>query len=354
MTSVAEFAPALPRVQVVHGREEFSRIADEYDAFAQRCAVPVSARAAWTKAALDAVSTTEPFGVFLRTDSGELTAGVVLLVVPGPGFDTIVPPGGLDHRAAVVAADADDAERLGDALSGVLGQWPRPTFLRLGPLPADSPVMQRFAAAIPTATIAPIESIPVVRRTASADAENYLSHNTKRALRRSYNRIVRDGVTVDLQFTRDIDEVMTLVPSMADACRDRDHAHGRISPLDDEIGRALWQRRLELLVAADMVELAVLHLDGELAAYVVGVLDGLTYRLLEGRFVTKFSRYSPGRLLEASVLQRVLDDPTLDTLDWMTSVAPETLLVANAHDDVVMVSAEVEQQSAVGARMAYR
>jgi hypothetical protein len=196
--------------------------------------------------------------------------------------------------------------------------------------------------AIPGARAVPVEPVPVVRRTDTTHVEDYLSHGTRRGLRRGANRLAADGLVAEVAFTTDPDDVLRLAPSMEQACRDRDHAHGRVSPLDDMIGRALWQRRLQLLVAADMVELAVLTLNGELASYVLGVLDGDVYRVLEGRFVTAFKRYSPGRLLEAAVLQRVLDDPALTTLDWMTSIASDTLLGTNGSDPMVVVEAEVQ------------
>jgi hypothetical protein len=85
------------------------------------------------------------------------------------------------------------------------------------------------------------------------------------------------------------------------------------------------------------LELATLNIGESLAAYVLGVIDGDAYRLLEGRFGTEWARYSPGRLLEAAVVQRMLDDPSLATLDWMTSVASETLLATNASDPMVVV-----------------
>ena len=46
------------------------------------------------------------------------------------------------------------------------------------------------------------------------------------------------------------------------------------------------------------IEIASLRLDGELAAYVVAILDGDTYRVYDGRMSTTWQHYSPGRLVE--------------------------------------------------------
>jgi hypothetical protein len=70
---------------------------------------------------------------------------------------------------------------------------------------------------------------------------------------------------------------------------------------------------------------------------VLGVQDGNRYGVMEGRFVTALARYAPGRLLEAAVLERVAQDERYVGLDWMTGVAPETLLAANDADFAVVL-----------------
>jgi CelD/BcsL family acetyltransferase involved in cellulose biosynthesis len=76
-----------------------------------------------------------------------------------------------------------------------------------------------------------------------------------------------------------------------------------------------------------LLELTTLTLDGDLAAYVLGIDDGPWYRVLDGRFDADYARYAPGRLLEAAVLQRVLA-AGVSGVDWMTGVAPESLIAA--------------------------
>ena len=74
---------------------------------------------------------------------------------------------------------------------------------------------------------------------------------------------------------------------------------------------------------------ATLRLDGQLAAYVVALLDGDVYRVYDGRMDSASAAYSPGRLIEAAALNRALSDPRFALLDWMSGVAAEKLLVAN-------------------------
>jgi hypothetical protein len=158
-----------------------------------------------------------------------------------------------------------------------------------------------------------------------------------RTLRKAANRMAADCVQAEIAVTADRSEITSMLPLLENISRDRDHAGGRPSPLDDPIRRQLWQRRVLALAGAGVLQMATLQLDGDLAAYVLGIEDGDAYRILEGRYVGRWARYAPGRVLEAAVLDTVAESPTFQVLDWMTAVAPETLLAANAVDPLVVV-----------------
>jgi CelD/BcsL family acetyltransferase involved in cellulose biosynthesis len=128
-----------------------------------------------------------------------------------------------------------------------------------------------------------------------------------------------------------------MLPLLESVSRDRDYAAGRTSPLDDPDVRRRWERRVRTLAADGSLRLATLRLDGELAAYLFGIVDGSTYRVLEGRYVGRWARYAPGRVLEAAVLDDVAGSPQFDTFDWMTTVAPETLLATNDVDPHIVI-----------------
>jgi hypothetical protein len=342
VTAAVEVAAESPLwVDVVQDRVQLEADSIELDELAHRCALPVTARSAWTRAALDSVPAAEPLAILVRDDLGALRAAAVLLVLPGPGTDTVVLPSGLDHRGGFAADDAWAAAALGDALAEVLRSRPRPTLVRLGPVSVHNQSLTRLQAALPGAKLVHADPIPAVEREWSTDVQDYLFHGIRRGLRRARNRLAADGRTMDIAFTADAADIARFAPVMEEASRERDHAHGRPSPLDDSISRLLWHRRLQYLLTSGVVELATLHIDGRFAAYVLGLTDYPDYRVLEGRFVGEFARYSPGRMLEAAVVQRVLSDTDFERLDWMTATAPETLLATNASDEVVMLQVEM-------------
>jgi hypothetical protein len=330
--------------EVVQGRAAVGELLAAYDVLARRCRVPVTARAAWLRARLDADDLASPWAVVVRGADGALVAAAVLLDPPaghpgaaldGRGGSVVLASGGQGYRAGVAAVDPDAARRLGAALAVELPRRAPGCPVELGPL-ADDERTGWLAGAL-GAHVVQAEPVPWVRTDHGGDVAEYLSHGIRKTLRKSRNRMAADGLTPRIRFTGSADEVAGLLPAMEDAFRGRDREHGLPCLLDSPVGLRLWRGRLLRLLDAGLLEVATLTVDDRLAAYVVGVPDDNRYGVLEGRFVTALARYAPGRLLEAAVLQRVADDDRFVGLDWMTGVAPETLLAADQTEHLVVL-----------------
>jgi Acetyltransferase (GNAT) domain len=93
--------------------------------------------------------------------------------------------------------------------------------------------------------------------------------------------------------------------------------------------RRFWQETIITHTYADELEVATLSINGVIASYVISLIDGDCYRVLDGRMNGAFAEFSPGRILESATLERVLGDRNFATFDWMTGVAPDTILAAN-------------------------
>ena len=126
----------------------------------------------------------------------------------------------------------------------------------------------------------------------------------------------------------------------------RDHDAGRVSDLDDRAGLAFWRSVYDGHAARGELEVATLRLDGHLAAYVVALVDSPAYRVFDGRFAPKWRLYSPGRRLEAAVVERARRGRFLE-LDWMSSVAPEKLVACTQADPRWAVTAAGDQRPAL-------
>jgi Acetyltransferase (GNAT) domain len=328
-------------VQIVAGLDRLRAHRGEIEALAQRCGAPVTARSSWILSS--ALSRSQPWAVLVRDPSGFLRAAAVLVEVRGAERDSqIVTFAGCDlgHRGAVLADDRLWARRLGIGLSRTLPARTSGWAVELGPIDANSVPLIGFSAGFPQLVKMDSDPIPMIRREPGLDqALDYLAPAMRRTLRKATNRLTTDGYSLDVRFTRSHGEIQRLMPALEESHRNRDHDRGRTSDLDDEDGLHTWRARLTDLALDGLLEVATARIDGALAAHVVGVRDDATYRVLEGHYVTAWGRYAPGRLLEAAVVQRMLDEPNMIALDWMTSVAPESLLATNASAPMVVLRA---------------
>lgn len=333
----APWAPALT-TEELYGHESLIAAGIELADLAQRCGSPTTAQATWVLATTGTMHDHQPWAVLARDTTGTLL-GAVVLIDRIRGLRETVTLAGTDdgQRGAILTDGITVAQTLGRAVSQALGRRRRRPVVELGPLPACSPIVEAFALGLRGSMCADADAVPVIRRTDAIHVDAYLSHGMRRTVRKATNRLTSDQRTGTIRITADATQIIDMLPQLERCHRNRDHAHGRLSDLDDDRQHRLWQDRIHALAHAGELELATLHIDDTLAAYVLGIGDGPVYRLLEGRFDTEWARYSPGRLLEAAVVQRMLDDPALTTLDWMTAVASESLLATNGGDAMVVV-----------------
>jgi GNAT acetyltransferase-like protein len=312
----------------------------ELDHLALRSGATTTARGTWLAATVRAVPDRDSWGVVVRDGDGTLRAAAVLLEGQGNGYTSVSLAGcAPGHRSAVLADGPASAALLGHALGEELVGHGRPMTMVLGPIDSGAPWLEDFAATIPGAEIDDVDPIPAVRRTESVDAADYLGASMRRTLRKAANRLQADGRRTTFGFTRDSAEIASMLPALMDVHRARNHGQGRFSELDDPVGRRIWNGRVVGLAADGTLEVSTLCIDDRLAAQVIALVEPTTYRVLEGFMVTEYARYAAGRVLEAAVLQRFLDEPALERLDWMTAVAPESLLAANELQPVSVVRA---------------
>jgi CelD/BcsL family acetyltransferase involved in cellulose biosynthesis len=314
----------------------------EIDALAGRCGAPATACGPWLSGTVAATSERHAWAVVVRGSDDELKAAVVLLDDVEAGTDVVTLAGSaMGHRSAILADSASAASLLGHAFAEAVRGRGRPVRVQLGPVDSDGRWLPEFTQMIAAAELVPVDAIPGVRREASANAADYLTSTMRRTLRKAENRATSDKRHLKARITTDEQEIAKLLPLIEELHRERDHAQGRRSELDDVEGLRIWRARITNLARHQVLELATLRIDGELAAHVLGIAELTAYRIVEGTLATRFARYAPGRVLEAAVLQRMLDDPIVDRLDWMTSVASERLLAANDAQPVSLVRVDL-------------
>lgn len=223
-------------------------------------------------------------------------------------------------------ASAALAGGLADFLDSLRGEWA----LRVEQLPADDPVAAGLVERLEVGFRVPGGPVPRIEfEEKVGHLEELLGKGLRKQLRRARSRMESEAVEASVAFDTDPERIAVLLDEIEHTHRSRDHSVGRTSDLDAEPARQFWRDVIASHAARSEVEVATLRFGNELAAYVVSLLDGTSYRVLDGRFETRWSRFSPGRFVETATLEKALGDSRFSNLDWMNSVASEKLVAAN-------------------------
>ena len=207
----------------------------------------------------------------------------------------------------------------------------------LGPLPAGDPVVTAFAAGLSESWLESAAEIPVIR-SAAGRPRDYLSAGMSRTLRKAANRLAADGRTAVPRFSTDAGQIRGLLPQLEQVYRQRDHAHGRASDLDDAARQQTWRHRVGDLADAGVLELGHagdrrrarrLHAGDPRRPDVPAARGPVRHRV--GALLARPVPRGAGGRAGARRPARVT------TFDWMTAVAPESLLGRNDADPMVLV-----------------
>jgi CelD/BcsL family acetyltransferase involved in cellulose biosynthesis len=322
--------PAAVRTQVitVRGWPALRSHEAALEALHRDAGTPVTARLAWWQAAVRADPGAEPVLLAVPAAGGTLRAAA-LVAWRGTNGDrqiTSVRP----HTDDVweVAAASDTARRaVLTELALLAGGLSRPWELVLTGL-RDGDEAAWLAGQLPTGRAVFAPPVPGIGFT--RDEVTY-PHGIRRGLDRSGHRIRQQGVDETIRFEREPARLAALRDEIEAVHRARDRDAGRLSDLDDDAGTAFWRSVYDLHAGRGELEVATLRLDGHLAAYVIALTDGPAYRVFDGRFAPAWRQYSPGRRLEAAVVDHARRWPYRE-LDWMSSVAPEKLVASTREE----------------------
>lgn len=309
----------------VVGVDGLYRLGDELDEVHRHALVPVplTARLPWLSAWARAFTAYEP--VIVRAPG----ACALLAIRSQGGILRVVALGhGVSDYSRLPAVDAEAAARLGGRVAETLRGFGRPWVLDLEQLAVDDPAVDSLRAELSVHRIEEGDACPSTRFTEDRAPDTYLSKSFRSNVRRLRRRVEESSV-VEVDFVRDADDVVALLPELVVVRRRRDADVGRLSPLDTEAGTRFYRDVMGVLAARGEVEVATLRFDGRLAAYSLALLDGPVYRSYDPRFDPVFAEFSPGMMLELPLFERMLADPALEVFDRMRGVEGYKLRTAN-------------------------
>jgi hypothetical protein len=305
--------------------------------------IPVTARLAWWRSAVMSDRDATPVLLALPApDDAISAAALVAMRDVGGGWQLT---SGRSHSDDVweVAALSDGARRTVLTELAIFAQGlDAPWQLTLTGLRDDNDAAW-LAGQLPDARVVPAAPVPGI---GFSGGEVPLGPGIRSGLDRSGQRIRQHALREQIQFERDPGRLATLRDEIEAVHLARDHDAGRASDLDDTAGIAFWRSVYDRHAARGELEVGTLRLDGHLAAYVIALVDRPAYRVFDGRFAPPWRRYSPGRRLEAAVVDHARHEG-FTVLDWMSSVAPEKLVASTWAEPRWTVTAASDQRSAV-------
>ncbi len=318
-------------IEVFRGIREVEPVLDALDAFHREIGAPITARWPWLSSWFNLHPDAELRLMIVRTSESTTINAAAIVAVTQAGTRTRVFT--IAEQSATVASlfarDELSADRLAAGLADFVLELSGGWELDIQQVHSKNPIAEALDRYMPSLKTESALAIPTVRFAPGMQSADLLSKNMRKQLRRGAARLNGECPGWHIRFVSATDEIMTLLPAIEATHIDRDHQRRNESDLDNALTRRFWQETIVAHSYTGELELATLMVNDTVAAYVLSFVDGSAYRVFDGRMNSTYAKYSPGRILEAATLDRALKDTRFEVFDWMTGVAPETILAVN-------------------------
>ena len=319
-------------IEIHEGADALLELRADLDDLHDSTGLPLMARMTWLNTWADVHKDWAPRAVIVRERGrGQIEGAALLAMRKGDELTELV---GMGHGWASCTRFPIRSPRVARPLAKAIanqvkelgGTWR----MELQQIAEGDPVAKLLAQQLTDIELLPELWVPRLSFAAEDTMDRFVSKNLRRQLKKAQNRIDTDGLVCELSFESSFPKIELALDELQAIHRSRDHASGRTSDLDDPHASQLWRELVIRHARAGFVELALLRLDGTIAGFVIALRDGRSYRVFDGHFDTEFARYSPGRIVEAAAVERAMADGAIDEVDWMSGVAANKILAANA------------------------
>ena len=328
MTS-ADPGPAEHRIIQLRGPQALRALGADLDGLFDAIAAPTTAKRIWLEAWAQAFTTWTPWAIGLRR--GDQLVGAALLATRRRLHHTLIVPigDGPSDYLRLPALDAAASEALAAGLVRALSERRDRWRLVVPQLPVGDPVAAQVAHRLPHAEIVPGDPSPVLRWAPGTTLRSLLTRKAWKNLSNRRNRLEREASSVTIEYASDPSTVRALLPEFERVRARRDRQMSRAEDMASPKWKLFLDAALPALAEAGELEIGVLRIDGQCAAYGIALLDGPSYRRWQGRIDPTFAAYAPGRLLNAAMIERVLADTRFNEYDYMRGDEPYKLSLSN-------------------------
>jgi hypothetical protein len=317
---IAEAAGAVRRqVCIIRGERDVTAMLEAAGRLVDDPAAPFCTRSLWLSAWYRSFRAA-PVAVCVLED--EVPVGMACLAIrrKGPMHTVTLAGHGPSDYGRLPARDADVAADLAMGIVDLLASLGGPWRIVLDQLPVADPVAMTVFQLLAGARLEPAQASPHLTFGDDRRLERVLSGGTRREARRGQTRLREAGVTVQVRRIADPAGVAAALPQIVAVHRARDHAVGRRSDLDPRSSRAFFDDVVGGLARTGTLDLWMMLLDGEIGAYFVGVRDGASYRIMDGRMSGLWPSASPALILRHEMTAALLAEPSISDIDYMRGV----------------------------------
>jgi hypothetical protein len=258
----------------------------------------------------------EPWGLIIEHNF-EPVAVTILTRYRRFGVWIIGKPGGIGDQVLFAALQDSTAVKLAQAISKAIEGFGGPWVVNISDLnyPSDLVVstLQSNWRYSQTQQVSPVPHLLFIPNT---PLNKYLSTNTRSSIAKARNRIEREGIRMVLEWVRDPEQIIQLLPKIYDIYRHRDYQLRGKSLIDDVNAEKFFTAFVTEHARQGLIDILIVHLNEELAAFAVCLLDNGESWVLVNRVSPLWLRYSPGTIANAEVIRHAFEDNRSHGVNW--------------------------------------
>ena len=258
----------------------------------------------------------QPWAVTVREGSRWLAAAV-LSVRQRHGVAHVHSATEPGTPAALVARDEPAGRLLAQALTAELATHHRPWAIRLGLLPEHDPAAGALRELLRHTHLVAGQAIPRLIFGPHSDLRDHLSRNTRSAIARSRNRLLRaTGAQPELTWLTTPEQARAVLPEVLDVHRRRNRQLRGQALLDGPDQARYFAAMLTGHAERGRLHLLTARVDGLLAAFAVCFTGGATAWVYANLVAPEWAEFSLGTVANAEVVRHFHAKPEVSCLDW--------------------------------------
>lgn len=343
-------------VEVRDSLGEIGELASEMDDLSGELGLPFTTNWQWMHTWCDSFQEWSPLMIGARSrESGRLVGCALLATRVENGETRVAAMGAMAPGCAFVAAtDLRATDAVAEAVAAYVTGLGDPWSLQLESVADFDAILDQLSERIDGAQLQNEGRVPrFLLHADKRQRSHILSAEALEHIECSAAAMQETGRQSSVEFHQSSTITLKLLDELETVWR-RNQSQPLGRSRDRNGDSEFWRSVVEAGPAQWTSEIATLYIDGELAAFAVGVLDDAVYRILDEVEVEGFGDVDALVLLQAAVLDRVVDDHDISMLDWMCGTASGQFVNDDASETrlVLVASSAAESGSSVAAKKA--